>query len=76
MNVLITTLMRWLSGISSTQWQAALKWVMELDESELPGLAKLQEVLARLSAIGLSGSKANFLVELAVQYAKKKGWIL
>lgn len=74
MNSIINTLLRWLNGISAAQWQAALKVVLELADSKLTGEEKRNAAIAALLDV-VKGSKANFLIELAIQFAKKKGWL-
>lgn len=74
MNALINTILRWLNGISAAQWQAALRVVLDLADTKLTGEEKREAAIAALLDV-VKGSKANFLIELAIQYAKKKGWL-
>jgi hypothetical protein len=74
MHSFIHLLLRWLNGITAEQWKAALDVVLSLADSELTGEAKRQAAVGALLDV-VKGSKANFLIELALQFAKKKNWL-
>jgi len=75
MNWLINQLLLWLKGISIEQWQLALTTVISLAKKDMTNQQRWEAAKQALGLQDVLSDKANFLIELALQYAKKKGWV-
>lgn len=73
MNSLLTWAIRILAGINSAEWKAVLDFVYLAAQKELTNENKRAWVLDKLQNLGLQGGTANFLVEAAVKFLKRKG---
>lgn len=74
-NSLFQWVIQKMAGITAEQWRQIIEWViMAVTKSEI-GANKKAWVLDKMSEFNVKGSWANFLIESAVAYAKKKGLI-
>lgn len=64
---------KFLSGINSTEWKYILQMVIAAEEKITEGVDKKAWVLDKLQGLGIKGSVANFLVETALAWLKKQG---
>ncbi len=73
------TLFQWaiksLGSINSTQWQAALQFVIAAEEKITDPDAKKAWVLDKLRNVGVTGRYANFATEAALAWLKRTGQI-
>jgi hypothetical protein len=74
-NSLIQWALRILGGVTKEQWVDLLRWVATYAEKQLTGEQKRAHVLALLKSIGITGSRANGLIEMAVMWLKRIGEI-
>ena len=76
---MIKTLLSWLAGITAGQWDAALEAVIVAGKRlrELPGSERKQYVIdtLRLSWPDMGSRALNLLIELAVGFVTKKGYL-
>lgn len=76
---MIKTLLSWLAGITAGQWEAALEAVIVAGKRlrELPGTERKQYVIdtLRLSWPDMGSRALNLLIELAVGFVTKKGYL-
>lgn len=68
---LIKYLLRWLAGISATQWTVAIQAVIAAAKAFQESSSKKEWVTGLLKNEGVQGWASNLLTEVAVAYAKK-----
>lgn len=72
MNTLISFILKWLAGVSASQWKAALDYVLIAASKLSEGDHKRAWVIDKLQNVGVTGWIANLLTEVAVAYSKKQ----
>lgn len=71
MNSLISWVIKILGGVTTEQWNAVLQFVLAAADKFVSSEDKKKWVVDALEKLGISGSRANFLVEAAVALLKR-----
>jgi hypothetical protein len=74
-NSIIEWVIRLLGGITKDQWKRVVQYVAEKALTNLTNEQKRADVVEQLGRIGITGSRANWLVETAVTWLKRVGQI-
>lgn len=64
-----------ISNITTEQWKAVLSYVKQIASREMAGEDKRAWVIDKLKNLGITGARANFLIEAAVMLSKRLGII-
>lgn len=64
-----------ISNITAEQWKAVLSYVKQIASREMTGEDKRAWVIDKLKNLGITGARANFLIEAAVMLSKRLGII-
>lgn len=77
---LIKKVLSWLAGINAQTWEQAVRWVIDAEtdlESLKTGAERKEWVATKIRAIlpQIKNLALNILIELAVGFASKKGWV-
>lgn len=71
MKAIAQWIIKLLGGVSSSQWSAALQYVIAAEERITAGVDKKAWVIDKLKNVGVTGSSANFITESALAFLRK-----